>query len=99
MLIDVQDAGLNYVLNGCLLAIAAVTLASLFPWRLAGGRNRWTVFLPWLALAIYVGYEFAMPARMNIRLDLLLVWPMLCVAFVAWAVRALRIRWLRRNRA
>ena len=97
MLIDVQDIGLNYVLNGCLLSIFVVMLISLFPWRLRDGCNRWTLLLPWLALGLYGAYEFSMPTRMNIRLDLVVIWPLIGITFLAWFIRLMRIRLLKRN--
>lgn len=99
MLIDVQDADLNFILNGCFFAIVALTVLSVIPWPLRDRRNRWTLVLPWLAVGLYIGYEAAMPTRMNIRLDLLMIWPLIGVAFLAWFVRLMRIRWLRKNKA
>ena len=98
MLIDVQDDAANQILNGCLLGIVLITLLSVIPWRLRDGRNRWTHLLPLMALTLYVVYEITMPARMNIRLDLILVLPLITINLVAWLIRLARIRWLRRNR-
>jgi len=65
MLIDVQDAGLNYLFKGCLSGIAVVTLLSLMPLELSEGLNRWMLVLPWIGLTLYFAYEYAMPARMG----------------------------------
>jgi len=74
-----------------------VTVVSIIPWRLQGGRNRWTHLLPWLALALYFAYESAMPARMNIRLDLVVISPLTGLVILAWLIRLMRIRWLKRS--
>lgn len=97
MLIDVQDTNLNIILNLCLFGILLVTFASLIPWPLRDGRNRWTFFLPVLALALYAVYESGMPTRMDIRLDLIVIWPLLGVNIVATLIRWARIRWRKRN--
>jgi len=97
MLIDVQDAGLNYLLNGCLSGIAVVTLLSLMPLQLSEGLNRWILVLPWIGLTLYFAYEYAIPARMDIRLDLILILPLMAVTLLVWLVRLWRIKWLGRS--
>ena len=65
MLIDVQNASLNCLLNGCLSGIAVVTLLSLIPLKLSEGLNRWMLVLPWIGLTLNFTYEYAMPERMG----------------------------------
>ncbi len=62
------------------------------PWRLRERRNRWTLWLPAAALALYLAYEFTMPARWDIRLDLLLIFPLLPIVVLAWLVRLVLLR-------
>jgi hypothetical protein len=97
MLIDVQEPGLNLVLNGCFYGLVLVAALSLFPWRLRHGGNRWALWLPLAALALYAGYEGAMPARMNIRLDLALILPLLGIITIAWLIRLVMVRRGRRR--
>lgn len=97
MPIDVQDPALNLTLNLCLFGLAATALLSLVPWPLRGGRGRWSLWLPAAALLLYAVYENAMPARMDIRLDLVLVWPLLAVALLGWIVRLWRLSRLRKR--
>ncbi len=93
MLVDVGDPVRNLILNACFYGIALAMLLSLVPWRLRDGRNRWSLYLPAAALALYVTYEIAMPPNWNIRLDLFLLAPMGLVIILAWGVRvALRAR-------
>jgi len=92
MLIDVQEPDLNLVLNACLSGLALLALVSIVPWRLRGRRNRWTLWLPLGALAIYTVYETAMPSRWDIRLDLVLVGPLLILILIAWLVRLVILR-------
>ena len=92
MLIDVQDPGLNVILNASFYGLAATAIASILPWPIRGGRNRWTLWLPLAAIALYVAYELAMPTRMNIRVDLLLIWPFLLIVLIAWLIRLIVLR-------
>ena len=92
MLIDVQDSGLNLILNACLIGLALISLLSIVPWPLLAKRNRWTLWLPLGALAIYGVYETTMPARWDIPLDLALIAPLLLVISIAWIVRLVILR-------
>lgn len=99
MLLDIQDPTLNPIVTGLFYGMALTALLSLVPWPLSGGRNRWTLWLPSLGLALYVTYEMVMPTRMNIRVDLALVWPMIAVIFLTWLARLFRIWQLNRPAA
>lgn len=93
MLIDVGDPARNLILNACFFGVVVVMLLSLVPWRLKHGRNRWSLYLPLVAIALYVIYEATMPSNWDIRIDLVLLVPMGLVIIVAWGVRlALRAR-------
>ena len=92
MLIDIQEPGLNLILNGCLYGLAVLAALSVVPWRLRERRNRWTLWLPAAALALYLIYEISMPALWNIRLDLVLILPLLLIVGLAWLVRLVRLR-------
>jgi len=97
MLLDVGDPGRNLILNACFYGIVLVTLLSLVPWRLRDRRNRWSLYLPVAAIALYVAYEAAMPSNWDIRVDLLLLAPMGVTILLAWAVRLIvRVRSARR---
>ena len=87
-MIDVQDPSLNPVLNTCFFLILGLGLVSFVPWTLKAGGNRWTLMLPFLAIAVYVVYEFAMPNNWDIRIDLLLLWPILVLILLLGFVRA-----------
>lgn len=93
MLLDVGEPARNLVLNACFYGIVLVMLLSLVPWRLKGGRNRWSLYLPLAAIVLYVIYEVTMPSSWDIRLDLFLIIAMGLVIMLAWGIRlALRIR-------
>lgn len=93
MLLDVGEPARNLLLNACFYGIVVVTLLSLIPWRLKAGGNRWTLYLPVAALALYVTYEATMPPNWDIRLDLFLLAPMGLLIVLAWGVRlVLRLR-------
>ncbi len=92
MLIDVRAPDLNLILNGCFYGLAVLAALSAVPWRLRERRNRWTLWLPAAALALYLVYEIAMPARWDIRLDPLLILPLLLIVVLAWFVRLVLLR-------
>jgi hypothetical protein len=56
-----------------------------------------TFVLPLVAVALYAFYESGIPSEMNIRLDLLLVYPALAVDFLFWP--ALLVRFFIHRRA
>lgn len=87
MLLDVGDPARNLILNACFYGIVLVTLLSMVPWRLGHGGNRWTLYLPLAAVALYATYEVAMPPNWDIRLDLFLLAPMGLVIVIAWGIR------------
>lgn len=92
MPIDVGDGQLNLILNGCLFGMIALAAITLCPWPLGGGRNRWALWLPVVAVALYAAYEAVMPANFNIRVDLFLVWPLLLLVLLGWVFRLGAIR-------
>ncbi len=93
MLLDIGEPARNLLLNACFYGIVVVTLLSLIPWRLKAGGNRWTLYLPVPALALYATYEASMPSNWDIRLDLFLLAPMGLLIVLAWGVRlVLRLR-------
>ena len=56
-----------------------------------------TFFLPLVALALYAFYELGIPPEMNIRVDLLLIYPAIALDFLFWP--ALVVRYLIYRRA
>jgi hypothetical protein len=42
-------------------------------------------------------YWLHQPTRMNIRLDLVVIWPLIRITFLAWFIRLMKIRWLEIN--
>lgn len=95
MLIDVQATDLNLILNGCLYGLALLAVLSIIPWRLRDRRNRWTLWLPLGAFGLYFAYEATMPANWDIRVDLVLIFPLLAIVLLAWLIR---FAFLRRDR-
>ncbi len=95
MIIDVNDPFLNRILNACLFAIGALALLSLFPWTMKSGKNRWTLVLPLLGIVVYAAYEYAMPNNWDIRLDLVLIWPVLIVIVISGLLRGILVWWHR----
>ena len=92
MIIDIQDPILNLALNSCLWFLLATALISLVPWRLKDGKNRWTLLLPVMSILVYAGYELLMPNNWDIRMDLVLIWPLLALIILSGLIRFILIR-------
>lgn len=90
-MIDVQDSSLNLILNICFFLILGLGLVSIVPWKLRAGKNRWTLVLPILAIVLYLVYELTMPNNWDIRLDLIILWPILALIILLTVVRVLLI--------
>ena len=89
MLIDVEDAGLDTLLNACFVVNVVLSLLALVPWRVLGAPKlcrmlRW-VPIPILVLT-YV-YEAYMPSGYNIRVDRLILLPLYVLALATTAIR------------
>lgn len=91
-MINVNEPVLNLILNVCFFLILGLGVITFVPWKLASGKNRWTLLLPILAILIYATYEFTMPKYWDIRIDLLLLWPVLGLIILVGAIRAFLIR-------
>jgi hypothetical protein len=96
---NVNDPGLNLILNACLILIIILSIISLIPWKLKSGKNRWTLALPVLGILTYLVYESTMPSNWNIRMDLVLLMPPLAVIIFLGLIRGLLIwRHTRKNK-
>jgi hypothetical protein len=95
MIINVNDPSLNQILNTCFFLILGFGIVSLIPWRLRSGKNRWTMALPVLAIVVYMIYELTMPNNWDIRMDLVLLWPVLILILVLGVIRGILILRLR----
>lgn len=68
--------------------MAGTSLISvIYPWDPKWPYAKSLVHLPWLLLPMWWAYESLMPREMNIRMDLLLIVPVLTTVFVIYAVR------------
>ena len=75
---------------GLFLGMAGVTLVTLvYPWSLRTPASRIWVHLPLSLLALYFAYEATMSPETNIRIDLFLLWPMLGLAGLCYALKLL----------
>ena len=67
MLINVRNADFNSLLNACIYGLVPSAIAPCIP----RPRRPWTLWLPVLAIGIYVAPEWAMSVRYDIRLELI----------------------------
>jgi hypothetical protein len=58
---------------------------------------RTTFVLPLVVLALYAFYESGIPPEMNIRIDLLLIYPAIALDFLFWPALLVRFLILRRT--
>lgn len=98
MIIDVHDPFLNQILTTCFFLILGLGLVSIIPWGLKSGGNRWTLIVPFLAILVYLVYEHTMPSNWDIRVDLLLIWPVLGLILLLGLVRGILI-WRHNSRS
>ncbi len=75
------------VFAGLILVLAIVAL---IPWGRATALRRALGWLPALTLPVYGWYEYLMPDRFDIRIDLLLIWPLVIIAFIGFLIRLMR---------
>lgn len=88
-MIDVGDPVRNIALNAIFFAVVAITLVAVIPWG-SVGAPRIGQFLRWLmipVLVLAIVYEWLMPSRFDIRIDLVLLLPMYVVIIVTSAFR------------
>ena len=86
---SVGDPTRNAILTGCFLAITVLTIAALVPWK-SFGATRLSRLARWLPVPVFLlalVYEATMPARFDIRVDLLLLLPMYGLVVAATIVR------------
>ena len=82
------------------LFAAVCALVLLVVWRWTGQRAWLTLAIFWM---LYAGYEFMMFKRVwctgecNIRVDLLLIFPLL-LGRTFWVISAAVVRWVKRRR-
>ena len=65
----------------------AIAIASLFFWNARSRMFRVNLYLPLALLVLYVLYEFQVPPEANIRIDLLVLYPLLTLAFLGCCLR------------
>ncbi|HZJ14872.1 MAG TPA: hypothetical protein VFD27_07475 [Chthoniobacteraceae bacterium] len=66
-----------------LIAISAL----IYPWSFRGRVVRVLAHLPLSLLFIYALYEDIMPVEMNIRIDLLMLYPMFAITGLGYAAK------------
>lgn len=76
-------AATEYITYALLLFMLAGTILSFFPAPSEGPFRPIFLFSPLLVISDYVAYEFFIPVEVNIRIDLLIIWPMIALAILA----------------
>lgn len=74
-------------------------LTLLYPWHPTWPKAWWLVHLPLMLVPLWLYYETLMPREMNIRVDLLLIFPEFAVAAAVYLCRLLLFASWRRRRS
>jgi len=74
-------------------------LSLLYPWHPSWPKAWWLVHLPLMLVPLWLYYETLMPREMNIRVDLLLIFPEFAVAAAVYLCRLLLFASWRRRRS
>ena len=59
----------------------------IYPWSFRRRLSRVLAHLPLCLLLLYVLYEYLMPVEMNIRIDLLLLYPIFVITGLVYAAK------------
>ena len=81
---------MSYQFFGSLM-LGTFVVSLLYPWSPSWPGAKWLVHLPLLQLPLWFLYENAMPRDMNIRVDLLLIFPGMLIAALVYVSK---IAWL-----
>ena len=57
------------------------------PWRFLSRFSRLLIHLPVLLFLLYLAYEYLMPSKYNIRVDLLLLYPLIIISAICYLIR------------
>ena len=77
--------GVLFILFVFMLLLGLFALA--YPWTFEKRLNRILMHQPLVMLLFFIAYEFIMPPEINIRVDLLLLFPFFVVVFVVYAIK------------
>jgi peptidoglycan/LPS O-acetylase OafA/YrhL len=65
--------------------IIAFTLLSIFyPWKKRNPKAKVSIHLPAFVFPLFIAYEYFLPAKYNIRVDLLILMPVLLIALLIY---------------
>ena len=52
MFVRVNHPLLDFIMNFCFYGLIIIAFASIIPWRLQDGKNRWSLYLPMIAVLL-----------------------------------------------
>lgn len=84
------------VIGTLMLVVAATSLV--YPWVPTQPLASEFVHLPLALIPLWIAHEAVMPDHMNIRVDLLIIPPILLLALAIWVIKVARFRELRPNK-
>ena len=73
--------------------LVVLQIATLVPSRIYKSQIRWELFIPFVSLPLYIGYEsyYLRPEVLSgvpIRIDLFILHPLIIAAFISWILRS-----------
>lgn len=77
----------DLLLAGLALVIVTCAVVALIPWGRRRALTRFMTHLPLAAVPAYGAYEWLMPNRFDIRIDLLVLWPALGACVLFWLLK------------
>ena len=75
-----------------LIILGVSTITIFYPWRFDTTFLQVLAHLPLMNIALYACYEIMMPETINIRADILYLWPMLFISFIVYVIKLVKIR-------
>ncbi len=74
------------------LIVCLSSITIFYPWRFDRKFSQIFIHLPLLNIILYTFYEIMMPETINIRADILYLWPMLLISFIIYIIKLVKIR-------
>lgn len=92
MLLNFEDTFVNIVTNGTLYLYFIFIIILFFPLKSNIGNYKWTRYIPFISVGLYIIYESVIPARWNLRFDLLVIWSLLFIILIISLIRSFRYK-------
>lgn len=98
-----NQINMELVVGITFFVLIGLQIATLIPSRIFKSKIRWELFIPFVSLPVYMGYEsyYLRPEVLStvpIRIDLLILHPLIIAAFISWIYRSAILLIKQKNR-